>query len=208
MSNENYPPQPENNGLPAYNGQPSGPPQYGGQQYGAPQYGGPQYGGPQYGGPQYSGGEPPIGAPWYGIPFTKAFSRFWKKYATFSGRASRSEYWWWFLWSFLITFVLFIVASLISLATGDYSAASRATSTGASASFNGNSPIGSAIIVLWYLAILIPSIAIQVRRLHDANFRGWWVLLNLVFFLGPIALLVMNVLPPRPEGQRFDRQTS
>lgn len=168
----------------------------------------PAYGGPQNDTGHGAGGEPPIWAPWYGIPFVKAFARFWKKYATFSGRASRSEYWWWFLWAFIIGLVLSIIGSIIAVATGDYTATSQASSTGAHASFNTNSPIATGILGLWYLAILIPSIAIQVRRLHDGNFRGWWVLLNLIPFLGQIVVFIFTLLPSKPEGQRFDKPTA
>lgn len=167
----------------------------------------PAYGGPENDTAYGAGGKPPIWAPWYGISFPQAFTRFWKKYATFSGRASRSEYWWWFLWAFIIGFVLTIVGGLIAFATGDYSATSQASSTGAHASFNTNSPIASVILGVWYLAILVPTIAIQVRRLHDANFRGWWVLLNLIPFLGQIAVFVFTLLPSNPQGARFDRRT-
>lgn len=164
----------------------------------------PTYVAPEHNRVSDAGGEPPLGAPWYGIPFPKAFTRFWKKYATFSGRASRSEYWWWALWAFLITVVLGIVGSLIAVATGDYTASSSASATGAHASFNTNSPLASGLLGLWYLAILVPWIAIQVRRLHDANFRGWWVLLNLVLFFGQLAVFIFTLLPSDQRGQRFD----
>lgn len=165
------------------------------------------YGTPQYGAPQTGGGEPPIWAPWYGIPFPKAFTRFWKKYVAFSGRASRSEYWWWFLWNAIIVAVLSIIVGIIAAATGDYSTHATTSSTGVSAGAETQSP-ASFILALWYLAILIPTVAIQIRRLHDINFRGWWILLNLIPFLGGIAVLIMTILPSNPEGQRFDRPTS
>lgn len=162
----------------------------------------------QSGQPGNGTGEPPIGAPWYGIPFPKAFSRFWNKYATFTGRASQSEYWWWALWAFLITLVVSVIGSVIAVATGDYTATSAASSTGAHASFNTSSPLATGLLGLWYLAALVPSIAIQVRRLHDGNFRGWWVLLNLIPFLGQIVVLVFTILPSNPDGRRFDKPTA
>ncbi|MFZ7087249.1 DUF805 domain-containing protein [Curtobacterium sp. RRHDQ10] len=161
----------------------------------------------QYGTPRAPGGEPPLWAPWYGISFPRAFTRFWKKYAAFSGRASRSEYWWWSLWNVIVVAVLSTIVGVIAAATGDYSTHAAATSTGASAGVETQSPAGI-ILVVWYLAVLIPTIAIQVRRLHDVNLRGWWVLLALIPFLGGIAVLVMTILPSNPEGQRFDRPTS
>ncbi|WNY34782.1 hypothetical protein Q9Q99_06270 [Curtobacterium flaccumfaciens] len=57
-----------------------------------------QYGQPGPGQPSGGRSEPPLWAPWYGIPFPQAFLRFWKKYVRFDGRASQSEYWFWALW--------------------------------------------------------------------------------------------------------------
>lgn len=109
----------------------------------------------QYGGQAYStAGEPPLWAPWYGISFPNAIVRFFKKYAVFHGRASRSEYWWWFLFACIINSVF----SILSNATD-----------------------GSTIITglegIWNLAILVPGIALAIRRLHDTNRSGWWALL-------------------------------
>ena len=63
---------------------------------------------------QSGAGETPLWAPLYGASLPQAFQRFFKKYADFSGRASRSEYWWWYLVSFLVTVAL----ELLSLALG------------------------------------------------------------------------------------------
>jgi uncharacterized membrane protein YhaH (DUF805 family) len=138
--------------------------------------------------------EPPLWAPYYGVPFKVAVQRFFKKYATFYGRASRSEYWWWALVSTVVTIVLNIVAGAGG-AEADYS-------TG---EMGGGLIFGSILALLWFLATVIPSIALTVRRLHDANLSGWLLLILLVPFLGALALLVLMVLPPKPEGQRYDR---
>lgn len=58
------------------------------------------------------GGEPPLWAPYYGISFGGAVTRFFKKYATFSGRASRSEFWWWYLVNVVVAIVLGILAGV------------------------------------------------------------------------------------------------
>lgn len=50
----------------------------------------------------------------------------------------------------------------------------------------------------------MPSLALTVRRLHDVNMSGWMVLLGLIPFFGGIVLLVFMLLPPKPEGTRFD----
>lgn len=143
------------------------------------------------------GGEPPLWAPYYGAPLPAAVKRFFKKYATFSGRASRSEYWWWALVSGIVSIVL----NVIMVAGG---------SAGAKLGPNGTSVPGAGMIVglilagIWVLAVLIPSLALMVRRLHDANFSGWMYLLVLIPFAGPFIILVFTLMGPKPEGQRFD----
>ncbi|MET3176661.1 UNVERIFIED_ORG: uncharacterized membrane protein YhaH (DUF805 family) [Arthrobacter sp. UYCu721] len=56
--------------------------------------------------------------------------------------------------------------------------------------------------------MIVPSLALTVRRLHDVNQSGWLILLGLIPFLGAIALLVFVLLPSNPEGQRFDQPTA
>jgi uncharacterized membrane protein YhaH (DUF805 family) len=141
----------------------------------------------------WHGGEPPLWAPYYGAPFPAAIQRFFKKYTAFSGRASRSEYWWWTLVAVGVSIVLNIIIA----------ATSSSSSTG-----SGSSIFGTILVVIWALATLIPSIALSVRRLHDGNFSGWLLLLGLVPFLGAIAVLIFMVLPANPAGQRFDVPTA
>jgi uncharacterized membrane protein YhaH (DUF805 family) len=51
----------------------------------------------------------------------------------------------------------------------------------------------------------VPTIAVGVRRLHDANMSGWLYLINFIPLAGAFVLIVLLVLPPKPEGARFDR---
>ena len=101
-----------------------------------------------------------------------------KKYATFSGRAQRAEYWWFYLISTLIIIGL----SLIDQATGTLD---EETGMGL-------------LTTLYSLAILIPSIAVGVRRLHDTGRSGWWLLIGLIPVLGSIVLIVFFVLDSEP----------
>lgn len=139
----------------------------------------------------FQGGEPPIWAPYYGAPFPAAVQRFFKKYATFSGRASRSEYWWW-------TLVAVAVGIVLNIITGATTTTSSLDSTPAFG-------FGSILLIVWGLATIVPSLALVVRRLHDGNFSGWLALLLLVPFLGALAVLVLMILPSNPAGQRYDR---
>mgnify|MGYP000573615578 CR=1 FL=1 len=116
-------------------------------------------------------------------------------YANFRGRARRSEYWWWFLAYIIIIFVLGFVERAV-LGSG-----SSEVSTGAgevSASFNAGILSG-----LFMLASIIPSIAVAVRRLHDIDRSGWWLLISFVPLIGALLLLYWYVQPGTPGANRF-----
>jgi uncharacterized membrane protein YhaH (DUF805 family) len=147
--------------------------------------------------PAASSNEPPLALPLYGASFGQAFRRFWKKYATFSGRASRSEFWWWYLANAIV-----VVALYAFMAAGGIAGATR-DATGASQP----GPligVGAALLLLWGLVIVVPTLAISWRRLHDANLSGWFWLVGLIPVVGGIAVLVLYVLGSNPAGARFD----
>ncbi|WP_151719147.1 DUF805 domain-containing protein [Gemmobacter serpentinus] len=110
-----------------------------------------------------------------------------RKYATFSGRAARSEYWWFILFNYIVMLVIGGIAALIVTATLD--------STTGAPSVIGYLFMGIAAIVI--LALFIPSIAVAVRRLHDRNLSGWWylglVLVSLIPIIGSIVSLVGSI---------------
>ncbi len=184
------------------------PDQYGQQQYGQQQYGQQPYGQPQgYGQGVQTGpnGEPPLWAPWYGISLPNAAKRFFKKYARFDGRASRSEFWWWYLISTVVYAVLWTLVGI-----GFAQSERQTVSTGYSYTSVMTSPsplylIAYSLVGLLSLAILVPSLALAWRRLHDGNFAGPFYLLVLIPVVGPIIVLVLFLMPSKPEGQRFDR---
>jgi uncharacterized membrane protein YhaH (DUF805 family) len=137
---------------------------------------------------------PPLDMPHYGIGFIDAIKRGFKKYATFSGRASRSEYWWWTLFAFIVYLVLGIPAYVLGITTS---------------SDLGSTPGAAAIplliaLLIFYLGIIVPTLALTVRRLHDAGYSGWLVLLGLVPYLGSLVLLIFTVLPSSPAGVKYD----
>ena len=106
-----------------------------------------------------------------------------KNYATFSGRARRKEYWMFFLISALISIVL----TLLDILLGTYSVEYEA------GLFSG----------LYSLLILIPSIAVVVRRLHDTDRSGWWILISLIPLIGVIVLFVFICLDSQPGTNSF-----
>lgn len=164
-------------------------PQYPSQQpYQAPQQYPPQQSWPS--------GAPPLWAPYYGAPFAAAVKRFFKKYADFSGRASRSEYWWWTL----VSSVVGIILNIMVQSGVHYTAYG---STAGPGTF-----IGGILALIFLLATFIPSLALIVRRLHDSNKSGWMILLGLIPFAGAIILLVFMLLGPDPHGQQYDQPTA
>ena len=106
-----------------------------------------------------------------------------KKYAVFSGRSRRMEYWFFVLFNLIVAFVL----ALIDMLIGTFSAMQN---------------IGL-LSGIYSLAVLIPTLAVTVRRLHDIDRSGWWILINLIPLIGSIVLLVFSLLPGTPGSNRF-----
>ncbi|SMQ71061.1 Uncharacterized membrane protein YhaH, DUF805 family [Plantibacter sp. VKM Ac-1784] len=158
--------------------------------------------------------------PLYGATFPQAIKRYLRKYATFTGRASRSEYWWATLFVFLVALIpniLFITGVVI----GSVSAAAQREPVvfdGITSSktyytqpgileIPGAAPLiltGLVLLGLIWLATIVPNLAIAWRRLHDANFPGPFYFLSLIPSVGGLILFVLFLLPSKPEGQRFD----
>jgi uncharacterized membrane protein YhaH (DUF805 family) len=106
-----------------------------------------------------------------------------RKYAVFTGRARRKEYWGFALINFIITIVLVAISGM-----------SRGS---------GLVIILSLVVLLYSLAIIVPSVAVAVRRLHDIDMSGWWMLIGFVPVIGGIALLVLTVLDSNPGENRY-----
>ncbi|MBF0136107.1 MAG: DUF805 domain-containing protein [Magnetococcales bacterium] len=106
-----------------------------------------------------------------------------KKYATFSGRARRKEYWYFTLFNIIIMFLLMAA----DMTTG---------------SFNHEAGMGL-LGGVYTLATFLPSLAVSVRRLHDTNRSGWWLLIVLIPLLGAIALIIFMVLDGKPGQNQY-----
>jgi len=100
-----------------------------------------------------------------------------KRYADFQGRASRSEFWWFTLFAFLLNIVLQVITGLV--------------------------PILGIIAIVIMLAVLIPSIAVAVRRLHDIGKSGWWYLLVFIPLIGALVLIYWFVQPGQSEDNQW-----
>jgi uncharacterized membrane protein YhaH (DUF805 family) len=99
--------------------------------------------------------------------FIEAIQAGFRNYVNFGARASRSEYWWWVL--FII--ILVIATSLVDMAIAPGSTIQPLTT-------------------IAYLATFLPGLAVSIRRLHDTDHSGWWILLGFVPLIGAIVLLV------------------
>ena len=106
-----------------------------------------------------------------------------KKYAQFSGRSQRSEYWYFLLFYILIFIGLSFVDGLIG-------------------TFSKHSAVGL-LTGIFALAMVIPWISVGIRRLHDTDRSGWWLLVNLVPLIGGFVLLVFFAQDSQPGENRF-----
>lgn len=104
-----------------------------------------------------------------------------KNYATFSGRATRSQYWYFVLISSLIYIALIVV----DLITGTY---------------NEEAGIGL-LSAIFTIALFIPNLAILVRRLHDTNRTGWWLFILLIPIIGFIVLLIFLCIDSKEDNK-------
>jgi uncharacterized membrane protein YhaH (DUF805 family) len=124
--------------------------------------------------PSNFGGTPrPVGNPLVG---------YWKRvvmerYAQFTGRADRAEFWWYFLANIIVYVVLNILIAISS--------------------------IFWVLYVIYALGVLIPGIAVGIRRLHDTDKSGWWLLISLIPLIGAIVLIVFWATEGTPGPNRY-----
>jgi uncharacterized membrane protein YhaH (DUF805 family) len=111
--------------------------------------------------------------------FYAAIKSAFSQYATFSGRASRSEFWFFYLF---LVIASFIAASIDALVLNNQN---------------------SYLTLILFLATLIPLIAITTRRLHDTDRSGWWQLLPFIPLVGAIILLIWLCTAGAPGNNRF-----
>lgn len=100
-----------------------------------------------------------------------------KKYAVFSGRARRKEYWMFSLFNFIFTLIAVILDTALST--------------------------GGVVYVLYYLGILLPTLAVTVRRLHDVGKSGWFIFIGLIPIIGAIWLLILTLSEGKPGYNKY-----
>ena len=106
-----------------------------------------------------------------------------KKYAVFSGRAQRSEYWYFVLFNFLIAVFLSVVGLVLATIVPSLE--------------------GGWLVLLYSLAMFLPSLGVTVRRLHDTGRSGWWLLVGLVPFVGVFVIFYFMLCDSEAGDNRF-----
>lgn len=99
-----------------------------------------------------------------------------KNYVGFTGRAARPEFWWFVLTNFIITIVLDIIDVAIK---------------------------SEILGIIYGLAVLLPGLAVSIRRLHDTDKSGWWVLIGIIPIVGAIVLIVFCAQAGTPGPNKY-----
>ena len=110
-----------------------------------------------------------------------------KKYAVFDGRARRMEYW-----------MFSLVSTVVSVAI--------AFGAGFMGVFLGFSPnVATFLVILYTALVLLPSLGVWVRRLHDTGRSGWWILIVVVPIVGALAMLVFSLQDSEPGTNAYGK---
>ena len=113
------------------------------------------------------------------MSFFEAVKSVFTQYVGFSGRARRSEYWWYTLFLFIVGFILGLIIGITGNQNMNY------------------------LILVFELAVFLPTLSVSVRRLHDTGKSGWWVLLSLIPVIGSIILIIFYVMDSEPGSNQY-----
>ena len=100
-----------------------------------------------------------------------------ERFAQFSGRAGRAEYWWFVLASAIVGIVLALLGRV--------------------------TVVFAIVYAVYALAVLIPTIAVSIRRLHDVDRTGWWLLIGLIPLVGAIVLIIFHATAGNPAPNAY-----
>lgn len=151
-----------------------------------------------------------------GSSLPQAIGRFVRRAFQLRGRASRSEYWWWMLVNVVVLVMTqLLIPALVSgrtpqptLFVGPFGSALFANSELFSLQLADalGPPLAAFSLLIagfWLTVTAVPGFTVAVRRLHDSNLSGWWVLMAIIP-PGPFVLILLAIRRPRAEGGRFD----
>jgi uncharacterized membrane protein YhaH (DUF805 family) len=133
------------------------------------------------------------------MSFGQAIKSGFNNYANFQGRASRSEFWWFYLFTIIISLIL----NIIDQAAGFTFGAQEIDMSGTMVSIPGTGVLST----IWSLAVLLPILGLMARRLHDTDRSAWWILwgilLTFLCFVGTIILIVFFASKGTPADNKF-----
>lgn len=103
-------------------------------------------------------------------------------YCNFEGRSSRSEYWWFCLFNSVLGMIISVICAIL---------------------FGKESTAGSVVSILVSLSLLLPSLGLSIRRMHDIGRSGWYILIALIPFVGWIIYIIWAAQPSQPEANQY-----
>ena len=118
------------------------------------------------------------------MTFSQSVKTCFSKYCSFRGRASRSEYWWWIVFTFVVAIIFGNPSGIQSL----------------------HESSASGLPVISYVVgalLLLPNLGVLIRRLHDTGRSGWWWLIGFIPFLGSIILIVFCCQASQPFPNQY-----
>jgi len=122
-----------------------------------------------------------------------AIASVFRNYATFAGRATRSEYWWFQLFQTVLG-VLIIAAGVLPVIINPPPVTEPKPTV----------IVAGLLIMLLSVGLIIPNLSLFVRRLHDIDFSGWFYFLTVIPGFGALLTVIFALLPSNPAGARFD----
>ena len=152
----------------------------------------PNCGASAYGNP-YSA---PVNVPVENFNLITAYKSMFKKYAQFNGRSRRSEYWLASVMNLIIIMAFYLIMFIpMMVDIVNYGEPTGAT--------GGLMIVFGLLIFVYAVAVFVPSLAMSVRRLHDTGRSGWFLLLNLIPYIGGIIVFVFSVLDSQPGANQY-----
>lgn len=130
----------------------------------------------------------PVDAQTFGGAIKSGFSN----YVNFSGRAGRAEYWWWTLFSALVYLPLYLIylLGIVTVVANPYD-------------FPALLVLAGVLMVIVWLGLFLPSLAMLIRRIHDLGYSGFFYFFSFIPFAGSIIIFVFTLMPSQPQANRF-----
>lgn len=137
------------------------------------------------------------------MTFTESVQTVFSKYASFGGRASRSEYWYFVLFNCLVSTAITLIAYIF---TPVHTVVADGSNSFYMSVYQTLPGWASTLLIIYSLAVLLPTLAVTVRRLHDTGRGGGWIFISFVPLIGALWLFILLVFPSEAGSNRFGVQ--